>query len=196
MIRSLIGMTALLGATAFVALPAPASAAKEDVPAAAVAPAPVTVAGAYAFATSEGQTTGAVFLRIINTGDADQLLSAASPAAKVVELHEHVMDGDVMGMRKVERIAVPTGTLKMNPMGYHVMLIDLTAPLREGQSVPVTLTFEKAGTVDLTASVVPPGQIPEAEKDASESHGDMDHSAHDNDAHDKGAHDKDEHAGH
>lgn len=181
MIRSLIGITALLGATAFVALTAPAFAGKEGVPVSAVAPAPVTVAGAYAFATADGQTTGAIFARVINTGDEDRLVSATSPAAKVIELHEHVMDGDVMGMRKVESIAVPTGTLKLEPMGYHVMLIDLVTPLSVGQTIPVTLTFEKAGTLDLTASVVPPGQIPEAEKGAGTPHEGMDHSAHDKD---------------
>jgi copper(I)-binding protein len=173
MIRTCLALSAVLGTVSFFSLPAPALAGKEGVPASAQAPvaASVSVAGAYSFATSEGQANGAVFARIINLGDEDRILSAASPAAKTVELHEHVMEGDVMGMRKVDSIALPKGTLEMGPMGYHVMLIDLTAPLAVGGTVPVTLTFEKAGAIEITASVVPPGQVPESEK----SGGTMDH---------------------
>ncbi|HRC26848.1 MAG TPA: copper chaperone PCu(A)C [Alphaproteobacteria bacterium] len=176
MIRTSLALAAVLGTVSFLSLSAPARAGKEDAPASAQVPvaAPVSAANAYSFATAEGQANGAVFARIINLGDEDRILSAASPAAKTVELHEHVMEGDVMGMRKVDSIALPKGTLEMGPMGYHIMLIDLNAPLKVGETVPVTLTFEKAGAIDITASIVPPGQVPESEKSDAMDHG-MEH---------------------
>ncbi len=176
MIRTCLAFAAVLGTVSFLSLSAPALAGKEDAPASAQTPvaAPVSITDAYSFATSEGQANGAVFARIVNLGDEDRILSAASPAAKTVELHEHVMEGDVMGMRKVDSIALPKGTLEMGPMGYHIMLIDLTAPLAVGGTVPVTLTFEKAGAIETTASVVPPGQVPESEKSGAMGH-EMEH---------------------
>lgn len=142
-------------------------------------PVPVVLPGAYAFATAEGQANGAVFMKIYST-EADTLVGARSPAAKTVELHEHTMEGDVMGMRKVDRIALPAyGTTTFHPMGYHVMLIGLNAPLVAGGEVPVTLSFEANGDVDVVAKIVPPGTTPESQdaQPAPMMH-DMDHMEH------------------
>jgi copper(I)-binding protein len=100
-------------------------------------------------------TNGAGFMTLKNNDSApDRLISAASPAARVVELHTHIREGDVMRMRPVADIPVPPGqTVHLRPGGLHVMLIGLTEPLRQGASVPLTLRFERAGEVQVTLSV-------------------------------------------
>lgn len=105
-------------------------------------------------ATGQG-ATGAGFLSISNRGAAaDRLLSASSPAARAMELHSMVRDGEVMRMRPVEAIDVPAGqTVTLRPGGLHFMLIGLSQPLREGETVPVVLRFERAGTVQVALSV-------------------------------------------
>jgi copper(I)-binding protein len=104
-------------------------------------------------ANAGGQGGG--FLVIRNTGAAaDRLLSAASPAAQRMELHTHIRDGDVMRMRPVADIPVPAnGSVTLQPGGLHLMLIGLTQPLAAGQSVPVTLRFERAGEVTIQLAV-------------------------------------------
>ncbi len=86
------------------------------------------------------------------------LVAAASPVAKVVEIHEMKQEGGVMKMNAVDRVALPAGkTVELRPGGFHVMLMDLAQPLKEGDTVPLTLTFEdKAGkkqTVEVKAPV-------------------------------------------
>lgn len=98
---------------------------------------------------------GAAFMTLRNTGaQADRLLSASSPIARVVELHTHVREGDVMRMRPVQDIPVPAGeTVELRPGGLHVMLIGLNGPLQQGARVPVTLRFERAGEVQVDLTV-------------------------------------------
>lgn len=107
------------------------------------------------FARATPAKVGGVFLTLKNAGGtADKLLKAASPAAASVELHTHVKDGDAMRMRPVDNIPVPAhGQTALEPGGYHIMLIDLRQPLKEGTQIPLTLTFEKAGTVTLQVPV-------------------------------------------
>ncbi|MCG8357738.1 MAG: copper chaperone PCu(A)C [Kiloniellales bacterium] len=97
----------------------------------------------------------AAYLMIDNRGDqADRLVAAATPAAGRVELHTHIMEGDVMKMRQVEAIEVPAGdSVALEPGGLHIMLFDLDPPLKEGDSFPLTLTFEKAGALTATVAV-------------------------------------------
>ena len=99
--------------------------------------------------------TGGVFLEIANKGKtADRLVSAAASIAGTVELHTTVKDGEVMRMRPVAAIDIPaSGAAKLQPGGLHVMLIGLTKPLKEGESFPLTLTFEKAGKVEVKVEV-------------------------------------------
>ena len=98
---------------------------------------------------------GAGFMTIRNNGSQpDRLLSASTPAARVVELHTHIREGDVMRMRPVNDIPVPPGqTVHLRPGGLHVMLIGLTGPLERGASVPLTLRFERAGEVEVTLAI-------------------------------------------
>ncbi|WP_434631156.1 copper chaperone PCu(A)C [Chromobacterium sp. CV08] len=94
--------------------------------------------------------TGGVYLSLENQGKgADRLLSASTPRAASAELHTHVNDNGVMRMRKVEggvEIA-PGQTVKFAPGSYHVMLVGLKQPLKAGDRFPLTLNFEKAGSI-------------------------------------------------
>ena len=98
---------------------------------------------------------GAGFLQLRNNGgQADRLISATSPIARVVELHTMMRDGDVMRMRPVQDIPVPAGqTVTLQPGGFHIMLIGLTGPMSQGGRVPLTLRFERAGEVQVELAV-------------------------------------------
>jgi copper(I)-binding protein len=114
----------------------------------------VLISAPWTRAAGQGQN-GAGYLTLRNAGTApDRLVAAESPAARVVELHTHIRDGDVMRMRPVEAMAVPPGaTVRLEPGGLHLMLIGLTRPLVRGESIPVTLRFERGGTVTVSLSV-------------------------------------------
>ena len=103
--------------------------------------------------------TGSAYLSVTNTGaEVDRLIGASSPAADKAELHTHQMDGDVMRMRPVQAIEVPPGeSAVLKPGGLHIMLLGLKEPIREGKRVPLSLRFEKAGTVDVELAVEPVG---------------------------------------
>ncbi len=120
--------------------------------------------------------TGAVYMRIMNGSDEDDaLIDAAVPGCDAVELHEMSMDGDVMRMRQVDgnRIEVPAGeTVLLQQGGLHVMCIGKTGEFAVGDNVMVTLTFENAGTLEVEAEVVPPGEA-NMDMDGDE-HGGMD----------------------
>lgn len=98
---------------------------------------------------------GAAFMTLRNTGqEPDRLVAASSPIARVVELHTHIREGEVMRMRPVQDIPVPPGqTVHLRPGGLHVMLIGLTEPLRQGTEVPLTLRFARAGEVTVRLEV-------------------------------------------
>ncbi len=98
-------------------------------------------------------------MSIENQGkEADRLVSASSPVAGVVEIHEMAMDGGMMKMRAVKGIDLtPGATVEFRPGGYHVMLEELKQPLKQGDQIPVLLTFEKAGTVEIKVKVEPMG---------------------------------------
>lgn len=119
----------------------------------------VTVAHAWARATPGGATVGAAYLEI-KTDDktTDKLVSVSTPVAGRPEIHTHIMEGDVMKMRKVEAIALKPGESHvLKPMGDHLMLMDLKQPLKEGDLIKLTLTFEKAGALEIDATVEPAG---------------------------------------
>jgi len=121
------------------------------------ADAQVTVADAWVRGTVTGQKATGAFMELRSATDT-ALVAAASPVAGVVEIHEMKMDGGVMRMSAVKSLPVPAGKpTELKPGGYHVMLMELTQPLKEGETVPVTLTFEdKAGrkqTLEIKAPV-------------------------------------------
>lgn len=98
---------------------------------------------------------GAGFLQLRNTGaQADRLLAASSPIARVVELHTMTRDGDVIRMRPVQDIVVAPGqTVELRPGGLHIMMIGLSGPMNQGSRVPLTLRFERAGEVRVELAV-------------------------------------------
>ena len=96
------------------------------------------------------------------TGKANvRLVSAESPVAGTVEIHSMSMKDGVMKMFPVDAVDVPAGkTVKLAPGGYHVMFMQLKEPFKEGAKVPVTLVFEKAGSVDVVFTVNAMGAMP------------------------------------
>ncbi|MDO5756783.1 MAG: copper chaperone PCu(A)C [Rhodobacterales bacterium] len=117
----------------------------------------IEVTGVYARSASPNAETGAVFMQIVNNGEAaDRLIDVASPAADLVQLHTHSEGDDgVMKMEHVEEgFEVPAGgTLTLERGGKHVMLMGLNSPLKQDEMVPITLTFEKEGDMALEVPV-------------------------------------------
>ena len=114
----------------------------------------IKIENAYTRATAPGQQVAGGFLKIENKGAADQLISASSPVAGEVQLHEMAMEGNVMKMRQVKDIAVPAnGVVELKPGGLHLMFMNIKAPLAAGESVPVKLKFAKAGEVEIKVPV-------------------------------------------
>ncbi|MBA2672656.1 copper chaperone PCu(A)C [Ramlibacter sp.] len=120
--------------------------------------APVTVDGAWARASVQGQKGTGAFMAL-TAREPLSLVGASSPAAGIAEVHEMKMDGDVMRMRPAGSIALAPGkVLELKPGGYHLMLMELKAPLKPGTTVPVSLLFKTAGgetrKLDLAVPVV------------------------------------------
>ena len=132
-----------------------------DAPVVAEAPATIQASNATAYATAEGARTGAVFLTLHSpqTG-IDKLLGASTDKAPTVEIHESYVDeaDGTMQMRKVESVEIlPNQQVELKPGGFHIMLIDLPAPLVEGETFDVTLNFQNAGSVVVPVTVTAPG---------------------------------------
>ena len=117
----------------------------------------LTIVNPNARATPPGARSGGAYLTIENHGrDNDQLVRAASPVADSTELHTMRMEGEVMRMRAVTAIGIPAGAkMALTPGGYHVMFVGLRKPLVAGEQVPLALTFQKAGTIDVEVTVAP-----------------------------------------
>lgn len=104
----------------------------------------LTVNDPWVRATVPQQKATGAFMQI-TAPKAARLVEASSPVAGVTEIHEMTMDKDIMRMRAIPGIDLPAGkTVELKPGGYHVMLMDLKAPITEGQDVPVTLVIEGA----------------------------------------------------
>lgn len=119
-----------------------------------------TVTQPWARATVPQQTAGGVYLQL-RSPDAARLVKATSPAARSVEIHTMEMNGQMMKMREVDAVDLPAGQSVGN---FHIMLIGLTQQLKEGQTVPMSLTIERKGgkreTVAVEAPVKPIGFQP------------------------------------
>jgi copper(I)-binding protein len=113
----------------------------------------LTISGVAARFLLEGRP-GAVFLTIDNKGDADRIVAASSPLTDRVELHTHTMSDGVMKMRRIEGIDVAANAkTELKSGGLHIMMFGVKPLPEKGSMVPLTLTFEKAGKVDLKAMV-------------------------------------------
>lgn len=116
-------------------------------------PTQLEINNAWARATPAKAETGAAYVTI-QSPSADRLVSASSPVAKKAELHTMSMQGVVMKMRPIDGLDIPAGQpVTLKPGGEHIMLMGLNQPLREGQSFPLTLDFEKAGPRTVTVTV-------------------------------------------
>jgi copper(I)-binding protein len=106
----------------------------------------------WARATPKGATIGAGYMKITNKGtEADRLVGGTVAFAQRFEVHSMAMEQGVMKMREVkDGLEIKPGeTVELKPGGYHVMFVDLKQPLKQGDKVKVTLTFAKAGTIDV-----------------------------------------------
>lgn len=122
----------------------------------------LSIDGAWSRETASGQSVGGAFMTISNTGrNADRLLSGSSPVANEVQLHTMSLDGGVMRMRQVQGgLNVPAhGKLELKPGAFHIMFIGLKHPLRQGERVPLTLRFQRAGRVTVQVVVQPIGAM-------------------------------------
>ncbi|WP_180682921.1 copper chaperone PCu(A)C [Tepidicella baoligensis] len=116
----------------------------------------ITVEDAWVRGTVAQQKATGAFMRLTPSANA-RLVEASSPVAGVTEIHEMVMEKDVMKMRQIPGLDLPAGqTVELKPGGYHVMLMDLKQPLQPGQSVPITLVFEDANKLRFTQQIEAP----------------------------------------
>src|ERR1700726_689490 len=116
----------------------------------------LVITQAWSRATPGGAKIGGGYLTIENKGSApDRLIGGSADVASKVQVHEMAMKNGVMTMRPLDNglTIEPGKTVKLAPAGYHLLLFDLKSPLKQGDKVPVTLEFEKAGKVKLSLDV-------------------------------------------
>src|SRR5882757_8897895 len=113
---------------------------------------PLEIDHPWSRATPKGASVAGGYMKITNTGSApDRLVGGATEAAKKFEIHEMKMDGSVMKMRELtDGLEIPPGgTIELKPGSFHVMMTGVTRPFVKGERVKASLTFEKAGKVDI-----------------------------------------------
>ena len=122
----------------------------------------VSVQDPYVRLAPPNAAATAAFMVIRNTGDKDvKVVKADNPVSKATELHTHLNEGGVMKMRPVPAIEIKAkGEAALKPGGLHVMMIDLKAPLKEGDSVPITLTFDDGSSKQVDAKVLRATAVP------------------------------------
>lgn len=117
-------------------------------------------------ATIASVGTGAVYLEVDNNGSAaDRLVGVATPVAGMAHLHTTEMQGNMASMQPIDGLDIPAGgKVILQPQKNHVMLMGLSAPLKEGTTFPLTLQFEKAGKIEVDVPVEAAGALgPKAE---------------------------------
>ena len=122
----------------------------------------VSVQDPYVRLAPPNAAATAAFMVIRNTGDKDvKVVKADNPISKATELHTHLNEGGVMKMRPVPAIEIKAkGEAVLKPGGLHVMMIDLKAPLKEGDSVPITRTFDDGSSKQVDAKVLRATAVP------------------------------------
>ena len=116
----------------------------------------LVISQAWSRATPNGAKIGTGYFTIENKGTtADKLIGVSGDISDKIEVHEMSMNNGVMKMRPVDGglVIEPGKTVKLGPNGYHLMIMDLKSPLKQGGKLPVTLEFEKAGKVAVTLDV-------------------------------------------
>ncbi|MEX1167572.1 MAG: copper chaperone PCu(A)C [Hydrogenophaga sp.] len=118
----------------------------------------VKVEDAWVRGTVASQKATGAFMRLTPAADA-RLVSATSPVADVVEIHEMAMENDVMRMRQIPGLALPAGkATELKPGGFHIMLMGLKGQVKGGDTVPLTLTFEGSDKKTFTLEVNAPAK--------------------------------------
>lgn len=118
----------------------------------------ITISTPWARATPGRATNGAGYLELRNAGMTDRLIGASSTVSARTELHAHISEDGIMKMRKLDAVDLPHGGMvRFQPHGNHIMFIGLKAPLKEGETVHLTLSFENAGDVTIDMPVMPVG---------------------------------------
>lgn len=134
---------------------------------------PIKVESSFARASASAAVkSGAAYVTVTNTGDApDRLIAVKGTAARSIQLHTHKMQDGAMVMTQIEGgVALATGeTVTFKPGGNHIMMMGLTAPLVEGETVPLVLVFESAGEIAVDVPILGIGAM---------EHGSMNHSGH------------------
>lgn len=122
----------------------------------------IQVENAWARESPPTVTNGAAYMTLFNSGnEIDRLIAASGNVAETIELHTHLMEDGVMKMRQIDAIEVsPEEHTVLEQGGLHIMLMGLQAPLQAGQRFPLTLEFEKAGTINIAVKVVKMGDMP------------------------------------
>lgn len=121
----------------------------------------IIVSNPWARASAGSAKNGAAYMELVNNGHmADKLVAAESNVAKRTELHTHTMKAGVMSMGPVKAIEVSPGEPSvLRPGGLHIMMMGLKAPLKMGDTFPITLVFEKAGKITVQFKVAGPGAM-------------------------------------
>lgn len=130
----------------------------------------LSVTDAYSFAVPDGAKNAAAFMTITYPADnavvPDRLLKAESTIAEQTQIHTMLIEDDVMIMRAVDSLPLPpTGQFSLSPKGVHIMFLGLNRTLAVGDSFPLTLVFEKAGSVTTNVTVRAAGDVPGMDED-------------------------------
>jgi hypothetical protein len=146
LVRSLPLLLALIGPAAQAATPPPPRDYEFDT---------LRIDAPIARATPPGAKTALVFFTVSNVSNrTERLLRASTPVAAGVVLHQMAQSGGMMTMRAVPSLEIGPGMrLELGPGAYHLMLIELRQPLKPGEQFPLTLTFQRLGTVTTTVTV-------------------------------------------
>src|SRR5437868_12200795 len=124
---------------------------------------PIAIDHPWTRATPKNAPVAGGYMKITNTGTTpDRLVGGSTEVAKRFEIHEMKMDGGVMKMRELkDGLEIPPGaTVELKPGSYHIMMMNLSRPLAKGEKVKGSLTFEKAGKVDVEFTVEALGGMP------------------------------------
>jgi copper(I)-binding protein len=165
--KNLVLLIGALGSACITSMVSAQPAAPQHTPAQAVTVGNLVIEQPWIRATPGGAKVAGGYLRITNRGsEPDRLVGVSIPLAERGEVHELIREGEVMKMQPVQGgIEIKPGqTVELKPGGYHLMFLDLKAGAKEGDAVPGSLSFEKAGTAQVTFPVAGMGaQVAPAE---------------------------------
>ena len=131
----------------------------KEVPAATLGP--LQIVKPWARSSSSVTDVAGGYMTVVNNGESERLVSASSAVAGSVEIHAIRVKGPVLEMRKLDAglVIPPANQQVLKPRGYHLLMSGLASPLAAGSNLPITLVFEKAGSVTVDFAVEAPGAV-------------------------------------